>query len=467
MNSMRRYLLLFLFFLICSAKTFALEIVYPKKSPCTIDAPSTFFIGSTNPADILKINEEQVNIHKSGSFVYVVPLKEGVNNFKIISINSQNITEEKNFVIEKPKPVANIAQKIELIEYPPMTNFFTKDDNTPLRLTPVDSGVNRMAHLQKETPLIINGEKGGFWRVFLNSKTIGWILKSDVEQKTDKTLPSEPINIKKLETTENKDFCIYKFELEAKTPFVLKEENNGLNLKLFNVKSQDENLCIQDSTLNFDVPLKKLFGYDAYFEGDKFILKIRKAPEKNCALPLKGLTIAVDAGHGGAEYGAIGPKGDKEKDINLEIAKEVNKELSSLGAKVIMTREDDSAVSLKDRVKLAREKDSIILISIHANALPDGADPIKCRGTSVYYYHNQAKPLAENILNSITAKSGTQNDRARQGSLALVRPTSSVSVLIEVAYMINPDDCELLLNKEFQKNCAKAISEGIVEFISN
>ncbi len=464
---MKRILFLVFIFFMLGAKAFTLEIVYPKKSPCIINAPSTFFIGSTNPQNSVKINDEQVKLHKSGSFVHVVPLQEGINNFKITSINLEGIIEEKTFVVEKPKPVPNIVQKIELIQYPAMNNFFTKDDNTPLRLTPFDSGINRMAHLQKETPLIINGEKGGFWRVFLNSKTTGWILKSDIEQKTDNNIFATPVNIKKLEIKENKEFCLYEFEIEGKTPFVLKEEDKNLNLKLFNVKSEDKNLCIEDYTLNFDIPFKKLFGYDAYFEGNKFILKVRKPPEKNCDMPLKDLTIAVDAGHGGAEYGAIGPKGDREKNINLEIAKEVNQELTSLGAKVIMIRKDDSAVSLKDRVRMAKDKNCAILISIHANALPDGADPIKSRGTSVYYYHNQAKPLAENILNSITAKSGTQNDRVRQGSLALVRPTSSVSVLIEVAYMINPDDCELLLDKEFQKNCAKAITDGIVEFISN
>ncbi len=105
-----------------------------------------------------------------------------------------------------------------------------------------------------------------------------------------------------------------------------------------------------------------------------------------------------------------------------------------------MTRENDVDVSLTDRVNFAKEKDAALLISVHANALPDGADPLKNRGTSVYYYHNQAKPLAESILKSMTEQLCTHNDKVRQGSLALVRPTASVSVLIEVAYIINPDD---------------------------
>ena len=83
------------------------------------------------------------------------------------------------------------------------------------------------------------------------------------------------------------------------------------------------------------------------------------------------------------------------------------------------------------------------------------------------YYYNQAKPLAESILSEMTTQLGTQNDKVRQGSLALVRPTASVSVLIEVAYMINPDDYTLLTDKDFQAKCAKSIADGVEKYLLN
>ena len=70
------------------------------------------------------------------------------------------------------------------------------------------------------------------------------------------------------------------------------------------------------------------------------------------------------------------------------------------------------------------------------------------------------------MLNKLTNKANTQNDGVRQRSLALVRPTQSGSVLIEVGYMINPYDYDLLINEDFQKLCAKAISEGIIEYLN-
>lgn len=433
----------------CKAK--AIQIVYPKTNHAKINASSTFFIGSANPDETLKVNGTEVKVAPNGAFAQMVPLDFGVNDFSITS-GSDTV----NFSIERTKPKVSCAAEKTLIEYPALI-FYVKNDNTPLRMTPVSGGINRLSHLCKDTRVLINGEKGDFYRVFLNTKTSGWISKNDVGQRER---PIELINIKDIKTCEDKDFNYWEYGINGKIPFTIKEEN-GLKLQLFNVEGYDDN------TYSLEIPSKKLMGYDAYFEKDKFILKVRKSPTIDTQCPLKDIKIIVDAGHGGCERGALGGCGDQEKNINLAIAQNLKQELESRGAKVIMTREKDVQVSLTDRVNIARDKDATLLISIHANALPDGQDPIKNRGTSVYYYHNQAKPLAENILKTMTEQLKTNNDRVRQGSLALVRPTSSVSVLIEVAYIINPDDYAMLLDKDFQTNCAKSIADGIEKYLSN
>lgn len=447
---MRKVFLLGMLLILGCRSAFALEIVYPKTNPAKINAGSTFFIGSTNPKEKLKINDTDVKTSNISAFAQVVPLKFGTNKFQIVS-DSDSI----DFVIERPPLKASVTSKPTLIEYPTKINFHVQTDGAPLRMTPVDGGINRMAHLSEGVQLQIDGEKGNFYRVYLNSKMYGWIAKSDVVQ-CDKCY--EETKLKEFKTSEDKEFCYWEFDLGGKTPYILKEEN-GLSLQIFNLNGLDDN------TYLLNLPAQKLVGYDIYYKNDKLVLKIRKPLEIKPENTLNNVKIVIDAGHGGCEAGAIGGCGDKEKDVNLAIAKELENELESRGAKVIMTRENDEEISLKDRVKITKDKEAAILISIHANALPDGQDPIKCRGTSVYYYHNQAKPLAECILKSMTTQLGTQNDKVRQGSLALVRPTASVSVLIEVAYMINPDDYVLLLDKNFQKKCAKAIADGIGEYL--
>lgn len=449
---MRKYLILLSILTVLGLEAKALEVVYPKTNPAKISAPSTFFIGSVTPDEKISIDGVEVQTSKIGAFAYSVPLNYGINNFKLDT--GKNMI---NFIIERPIPKVQNNKPSQLIEYPPMDNFYVKTDSTPLRTTPVDGGINRLSHLPAGTNVTINGEKGIFYRVYLNSNTIGWIAKSALEEKEEQ---SEKTVLKNVKTKEHDDFCIYEFELNKKAPFIIKEEN-GLTLQLFNLNKQNDN------TYCINIPVDKLFGYDIYYKNNELILKIRKPHEISIKKPLENLKIAVDAGHGGCENGAIGGCGDKEKDINLTIAKNLKDELEKRGAKVIMTREDDRQVTLQDRVNLIKEKNATISLSIHSNALPDGKDPIKNRGTSVYYYHNQAKPLAENILKSMTSQLGTQNDKVRQGSLALVRPTSSVSILIEVAYIINPYDYTLLLDKTFQVNCAKAIADGIENYLLN
>lgn len=129
-----------------------------------------------------------------------------------------------------------------------------------------------------------------------------------------------------------------------------------------------------------------------------------------------------------------------------------------------MTRDGDTYTGLKDRVEIANMQDSIILLSIHANALPDGCDPNKNSGTSIYYYYNQAKPLADTLITTITKNLSINNDGIRQASLALTRNTQALSLLIETAYLINPEDNSKLLDAEFQKDYAKAIADGLEDF---
>lgn len=495
----------FLISLMCifCVNTPTLKIVYPKTNPAKVNASSTFFIGSTKPSNSLTINGIPVKVSPSGVFAHVVPLNVGLNNFKIVSINEnagkiasvdtfskgdaskshnelnnfsdgQNIYPSRNdesviyFEIERAQPKAAPVPAPVLIEYPAINDFYVKSDNAPLRSTPIDGGINRMAHLPKGIPVFINGEKGDFYRTYLNSKLSGWIAKSDVDARSMENNEPLPIRIKDFKVKEDNEFYIYEFDLGGKsTPFIIKEEN-GLTLQLFNILGQN------DGTFSLNVPVEKIMGYDAYYEdkwwdncGEKFILKVRKIPQINPERPLEGIRIVVDAGHGGKELCAIGGFGDSEKDINLAIAKELQIELKRRGAKVIMTRNSDIDLPLYDRVKIAKEKNAALFLSIHANAVPDGADPNTRKGTGTYYYYDQAKPLAESILSSMTTQLHTQNDKVNQKSLAVVRNTSSISVLVEVAYIINPDDYMLLLDKNFQVNCAKAISDGIEKYLLN
>ena len=436
--------------LILTGYAYGFEIVYPKTKTPVINSQTTFFIGSSK--DPITINGVNIPLHSSGGFAYFVRLPQAVNTFTIKDKNKTEIYTIKKNIPQK----ASFHQK--LIEYKTIKPIMVNVENTPLRSTPVDAGINRMSHLQKGVLLTADGEMGGFYRVKLEDSKKGWISKKNVVQ----TEPFTPAVIKKSSFKENKNEYVLTFELDKRVPFKI-TEGHTIGLDFYNTyKSSHYSFPYHEKT-----GAKRLWGYLGQYEGNNFILKIRKPPKLSKTKKLDGITITVDAGHGGREYGAVGCLRHKEKDVVLKTAKYLEKELRSKGANVVMTRTDDSYVGLYDRVKIANDNNSTFFVSIHNNALPDSLNPNEHRGTSLYYYYDEAKDFGHTILNTMIKELGTKNDGLRQQSFAVVRNTGALSILIEVAYLINPEDNSMLIKDEFQKNIAKAIADGIEKYILN
>lgn len=450
---MKNYILTSLLLMLMAPSVCALEVVYPKQKEVTIKSPKTFFVGNAKVNEPLKINGTIVPVHKSGGFAHVVDLNCGTNEFVVESGNEKQVFKITNLQESLESLSENVSKEV----YTSPKYFSTIADNVPLRSTPVDAGINRIAHYPKDFSLKVVGEIGDFYQVELNSEKNAWIAKKDVSQISEYSFA----NLLKKDSLIDEDFYIFTFEFDRKTPYII-EGGYPFVVKFYNVEGEEDN------TLTFSFPLtQKLAGYSGKFEGNTFVLKIRKFPEIVEEKPLKDIKIVIDAGHGGDEIGAIGCLGHLEKDVNLSIAKKLEDELKSRGAKVVMTRTRDTEIGLYERVDIANENNGMIFLSIHGNALPDNMDPIKNNGTSIYYYYPQAKLLADSIIKSMTEQLPLNDDKVRKGSLAVVRNTNALSVLIEVAYLINPEDNSKLINKNIQKNAAKAIADGIEEFLKN
>ena len=450
-NIIKSMRILYLLLVILIAQTaYALDIVYPKQNSVTINSPSTFFAGSAETGVPLTINGAPVPVHESGGFAYAVKLKTGENKFVIESGNEKQI-----FNIKRPKSSAGFsASSKPEIFYEGSRVFTTIKDNVPLRSSANDGGINRIAHYQEGIPLIVTGEKNGFYKVRLSDSKSAWVAIKDVSPSDEIT----PAHLLKRENVADKELYVFKIEFDKKIPYVI-EDGHPFIVKFYNVEGKPE------STFTFKFPLKqKLFGYSGKFEENTFVLKIRKAPQCKKEKPLKNIRIAVDAGHGGDETGAVGCLRNKEKDVNLEIAKKLVNELKSRGAKVITIRNGDETIGLNERIEIANQNNAAIFISIHANALPDHMDPNENKGTSVFYYYPQAKPLADKILKSMVSQLPFEDDGVRQASFAVVRNTEALSVLIETGYLINPSDNANLIDEEVQEQTAKAIADGIENF---
>ena len=207
-------------------------------------------------------------------------------------------------------------------------------------------------------------------------------------------------------------------------------------------------------------------GYRPYYDGNTFVIEISKKRLSTALFytSVKGMKIVIDPGHS-HDSGAIGPTGLREENANLWIAHELRLMLEHEGAEVLMTRYGHEHIPLYSRPEIAEKWGADLLISIHNNALPDGINPFTHNGTSVYYYHPHSKPLAEAIHTRMVKATGLSDHGLYYGNLVLTRPTAMPAVLVECAFMMIPEQEALLKTDKFQRKCARAILEGIKDYL--
>lgn len=351
----------------------------------------------------------------------------------------------------------------------------TLRDDVPIRNKDSENA-SRITELYKNSVLFADKQNKDYYRVELDDDKYAWVNKKYVEVQA--IIPEKRFeDIEKITHKSKKDRYIFKINTNSRSVFEFKQNGNNLDFTLYdihydpdcvNFKNKDSNFKLSDKIENeFKINYssnKPLFGYgiSPYEEG--YILTIKKPPKINPKKPLKNIIFTLDPGHGGNEVGACA-FGLEEKTINLQIAKKLKKELKKSGAKVYMTRKKDKTTDLYSRCAFAKAKNSDILLSIHQNSLANKKDVEKKHGVGTYYYHNQSKPLAENILDSLVKATNFRNDNVNYASFVLTRTTFQPSVLIECGYLIKQDEAQKLKDKKFQKIIARAIVEGCKNYL--
>ena len=186
---------------------------------------------------------------------------------------------------------------------------------------------------------------------------------------------------------------------------------------------------------------------------------------------IKGSTIVVDPGHGGAQPGAVSlESGFYEKDINLAVARLLSDLLQTAGANVALTRYDDTTVSLADRPALATSLKADVFISIHCNALNS---PTKVSGTETYYHKQDStsRELAACVQGAVVRAAGTddggyQSDTTIYASgFKALRDSTVPAALLEMGYLDHPSDMTKLTSEDSQRKFAEGIFQGIKTFL--
>lgn len=187
--------------------------------------------------------------------------------------------------------------------------------------------------------------------------------------------------------------------------------------------------------------------------------------------------IVVDVGHGGYDPGKIGVSGSKEKDLNLEIALKLKRNLEHQGMTVILTRDGDYGLysadssnkkreDMRERVKIINQSGAVLAVSIHQNSFTDG----KYSGAQVFFYKGskEGEKLAKYIQQSFALYADETNQRQEKANsdYYLLKNSEIPMVIAECGFLSNAAEEAKLLTEEYQEKVAWAIHMGVMQYLS-
>ena len=249
--------------------------------------------------------------------------------------------------------------------------------------------------------------------------------------------------------------------------------------------------------------------------GDRLVLDLYDKQAKSAAVKKsvkqsskRDIIIAIDAGHGGEDPGALGPRRLREKDVVLAIAKELNALLKAdKGFQPTMIRSGDYYVSLKGRRDLARRRQADLFVSIHADAFKrkeaNGASvyALSTRGatsTAARYLAQRENSadlvggvslsdkddvlagvladlsmtstldtslkLGSKVLRNVDTVAKLHKNNVEQAGFAVLKSPDIPSILVETGFISNPSESKKLATRSYQKKMARAIHRGIKDW---
>lgn len=196
------------------------------------------------------------------------------------------------------------------------------------------------------------------------------------------------------------------------------------------------------------------------------------------ASTISGKKIVIDAGHGGIDPGTRSKSGLLEKELNLDIALKLKRRLAMVGVYCVMIRETDRDFSdsnedfatkkkrdLSYRTRAANQSGADLFLSIHANSFPQSI----YKGAQTFYEKAdpKSKYLAEAIQYHFVRKLGPNRRRAKAGDYRVLNDTAMPGVMLEVGFLSNPEEADMLGDDRYRDRIAKAIFHGLVDYFSN
>ena len=197
------------------------------------------------------------------------------------------------------------------------------------------------------------------------------------------------------------------------------------------------------------------------------------------SLPLSGKVIVLDPGHGGPDGGAVGRDDTVEKDIALTVTKQLQRYLQQAGALVYLTRETDEDLAdedtqglsrrksedIRNRLQFIEHKQADLFLTIHLNALPSE----RWRGAQTFYYpsFDENEHLARMVQEEIRSNlENTDREALEIDGIYLLKHAEAPGALVEIGFLSNVEERELLKQDDYQEQMAASIYRGVLRYIT-
>ncbi len=479
-----------------------LAVVYPKPDAVILTRDSNFVLGSVGTGDAaLTINGFSVPVAPNGAFLAWLPVPDSATpRYDLVAVRGPD-TSRLAYPIRLMSSRRSIQDSIAADTmaqlrrpFPDSGRFVTlaaSDSTVPdtdrvVIARPVPAGTYKWFFLPG-TVVQVTGRSLGFERIRLDDALSVWVSAKDVRpllHAASLRVPHRVVgNVSVVPAAEWVDVV---FAIGERPPFLVEENGDDLELTFYGTQASTDvihyvgrgtgppgapDTLIQSivweqetsDRARYTIHLSRApYGYLALWSGGNFVLRVRRAPTIDPAAPLRGLIIAIDAGHPPA--GSTGPTGLYEPVPTLAVAEQVDSMLLARGATVVMTRTTADPVPLTSRTVTARRGGAQIMVSIHLNALPDGMNPLAANGTGAYFFYPQSIALARALQTGMVAAMGLPDLGVHYDNLAVVRTTWMPAVLCEGAFIIVPEQEAALRTPIFQSAYARGVVDGLTAY---
>lgn len=340
---------------------------------------------------------------------------------------------------------------------------------------------SRLTPLPKGTRASVTGTEGEWLRLDYGA----WIKAAETQVIPNAGLPRTLI--RSIRARSVGEWTEIAFPLQVPVPVSVQQGDRTFTLTLHNTTAQTDTILLSDDPIIerldwqqiapgqvqyvFNLKSQQQWGYKLRYDGTTLILSLRHPPqlsrsEQAKQRSLAGIRILLDPGHGGPEdLGSRGPNGYPEKDVALTVSELLRQRLEAQGATVLMTRQADIDLYPQDRAAMIDQLAPTIALSLHYNALPDEGDAVNTAGIGSFWYNAQAHSLASFLHRYLVDNLDRPSYGVFWNNLALTRPTTAPSVLLELGFMINPNEFEWVTDPQAQEQLADALAAGITEWV--